>query len=469
MLGCQSANARRLIPCCCARTSSGWSPTSTSSRCSRPTASSRRGVRGCFELWFRELPHAAQLPPGRGAGARARRTCWRCASPPSRSPPCARLEVVPGRRRGVLQRTWPPCASPATSGGCARARRVFAGEPVLRVEAPIEQAQLVETYLLAAISFSTLVASKAARVRARGRRPGVVDFGSRRAHGPQAACWAARSARTSRAWTGPRTCGPPARLGVPPSGTMAHSFVLAFASEHEAFQRLRQHLSGPHGPAGRHVRHPRAPSSGPPPTASSGSSRSGSTAATSWSCRKASRAVLDRTGRADVRIVASGDLDEDTHRGDPGRGRPGRLVRRRHPDGDVGRRSPTLQAVYKLVAVEEPGKAVRGVAKRSAGKRTAPGTKQVWRRRNADGTMVEDMITTAGEEPGPGALGAAPRALDHLRSLEPRAALACREPGVRARADRLTAGRGAEQRRWRGVSGAAGAPARARKEGRCLN
>ena len=64
---------------------------------------------------------------------------------------------------------------------------------------------------------------------------------------------------------------------------------------------------------------------------------------------------------------------------------------------------PSLQAVYKLVAVEEAGRAVRGVAKRSAGKRTAPGTKQVWRRRSADGGMVEDLIATAGAEPGQGA------------------------------------------------------------------
>jgi len=185
---------------------------------------------------------------------------------------------------------------------------VFAGEPVLRVEAPIEQAQLVETYLFGGDLVSTMVASKAARVRLAAGDRRVVDFGSRRAHGPQAACWAARASYlagldgTSNVWA---SC----RLGVPPSGTMAHSFVLAFPGEHEAFRAYNRtfpdrtvllvdtfdtleaveraaadvelQFVGIRLDSGNIVELARA-------------------------CRR----ILDRHGRQDVRIVASGDLDE---------------------------------------------------------------------------------------------------------------------------------------------------------------
>jgi nicotinate phosphoribosyltransferase len=116
---------------------------------------------------------------------------------------------------------------------------------------------------------------------------------------------------------------------------------------------------------------------------------------------RASREILDRGGRREVRIVASGDLDES---------RIAEIVAAGSPIDSfgVGTRmvtsadAPTLQGVYKLVAVEEPGRAARGVAKKSAGKRTAPGTKQVWRRRASDGTMVEDLVTPVADRPAQG-------------------------------------------------------------------
>jgi nicotinate phosphoribosyltransferase len=116
---------------------------------------------------------------------------------------------------------------------------------------------------------------------------------------------------------------------------------------------------------------------------------------------KASRTVLDRHGRKDVRIVASGDLDETRIADIVAAGAP-------VDSFGVGTRmvtsadAPTLQAVYKLVAVEEPGQAARGVEKRSAGKRTAPGIKQVWRRRGPGGTMIEDLVTTVTDAPPQG-------------------------------------------------------------------
>jgi nicotinate phosphoribosyltransferase len=358
---------------------------------------SRRDVRGCFELWFRELPPkrnfllASGLEPALAYLLALRFT-------PEQVGALRTLEVF----HGVDEGFFADLAGLRFTGdvwGVREGTVVFAGEPVLRVEAPIEQSQLVETYLLAALSFSTLVASKAARVRLAAGTRRVVDFGSRRAHGPQAACWAARASYlagldgTSNVWA---SC----RLGVPPSGTMAHSFVLSFSGEQEAFKAYSKTFPG------RTVllvdtfdtlEAVERASRDPELRFVAIRLDSGDIVELS----KGSRAILDRYGRNDVRIVASGDLDEARIADFVAAGAP-------VDSFGVGTRmvtsedAPTLQAVYKLVAVEEPGKAARGVAKRSAGKRTAPGTKQVWRRRGPDGAMLEDLVTTVGEGPPQG-------------------------------------------------------------------
>ncbi len=357
----------------------------------------RRGVRGCFELWFRELPPqrnfllAAGLEPALAYLLALRFT-----------PEQVELLRTLAAFQGLDEGFFADLAALRFEGdvwGVREGTVVFAGEPVLRVEAPIAQAQLVETYLLAAISFSTLVASKAARVRLAAGSRNVVDFGSRRAHGPQAACWAARSSYlagldgTSNVWAG-------CRLKVPVSGTMAHSFVLSFSGEQEAFQAYSDTFP---------ERSVLLVDTFDTLAAVERAARdaelrfvavrldSGNIVELS----KASRQILDRNERGDVRIVASGDLDEVRIADIVAAGAP-------VDSFGVGTRmvtsadAPSLQAVYKLVAVEEPGKAARGVAKRSAGKRTAPGTKQVWRRRGGDGTMAEDFVTAAADAPRQG-------------------------------------------------------------------
>jgi nicotinate phosphoribosyltransferase len=116
---------------------------------------------------------------------------------------------------------------------------VFPQEPLLRVTAPIVQAQIVETYLLAEINFQTLIATKAARMVQAAAGRSVVEFGTRRAHGPEAGVLAARAAfiggcvGTSNVETG-------FRFGVPTFGTVAHSFIMAFDDELEAFRRMEQ-------------------------------------------------------------------------------------------------------------------------------------------------------------------------------------------------------------------------------------
>ena len=112
----------------------------------------------------------------------------------------------------------------------------FPGEPVLEVSGDLLEAQIVETLLLSVINFQTAVASKAARMRlAAGEGVQLAEFGTRRAHGPQAGMWAARAAwlagfdSTSNVLAGQR-------LGIPVVGTMAHSFVMSARGESEAFR-----------------------------------------------------------------------------------------------------------------------------------------------------------------------------------------------------------------------------------------
>src|SRR5262245_8638847 len=112
---------------------------------------------------------------------------------------------------------------------------VFAQEPILRVTAPSLEAQLVETALLATITFQTSIASKTARVVRAAQGRSVVEYGTRRAHGLDAGLYAARASyiagcrATSNVESG-------YRFGIPLSGTMAHSWVMSFTREIDAFR-----------------------------------------------------------------------------------------------------------------------------------------------------------------------------------------------------------------------------------------
>src|SRR5439155_20567456 len=113
---------------------------------------------------------------------------------------------------------------------------IFPPEPILRVTAPLPEAQFVETALLAHVSFQTSVASRAARMVAAAAGRPVVEFGARRAHGPDAGFHAARAAFLAGcSATSNAEAGRP--FGIPVSGTMAHSWVMAFPNELSAFRR----------------------------------------------------------------------------------------------------------------------------------------------------------------------------------------------------------------------------------------
>lgn len=269
---------------------------------------------------------------------------------------------------------------------------VFSHEPILRVTAPAGEAQLVETALLGIITFQTSVASKAVRVvAAAGGRP-VIEFGSRRAHGLDAALHAARAAviagcaATSNVEAG-------RRFGAPVSGTMAHSWVMGFSDEIDAFRQYMQ-IFGSHSTLlidtyDTLVAARRIVGAGLRPTAVR--LDSGDLLALSRGVRK----IFDDGGLATTRIIVSGDLDEQRIAGLVAAGAP--------IDGfGVGtaisavRDAPALGGVYKLVETMEGG-TPRPTVKLSTGKRTFPGRKQVWRVTEG-GVARHDVMGLEGEQ-----------------------------------------------------------------------
>lgn len=265
---------------------------------------------------------------------------------------------------------------------------VFGGEPLLRVEAPLAQAQWVETFLLSSIGYPTLVASKAARlVDAAAGRP-VFDFGARRGHGPHAAFLAARAAYLAGC-VGTSHVEAALRLGIPCIGTMAHSWVQSFPSEAEAFQAFARVF-----PANATLlvdtydtlEGVRLAAAIDPPIQAIRID-SGDLGPLS----RETRSILDAAGRRLVKIVASGDLEETAI---------ARLVEQEAPIDSFGvgtelitsRDAPSLSLVYKLV--EHNGE---GTIKRSPGKKTYPMAKQVYRFRDSRGRLSCDRVTRRDE------------------------------------------------------------------------
>jgi nicotinate phosphoribosyltransferase len=265
---------------------------------------------------------------------------------------------------------------------------VFAEEPILEVEAPLPEAQVIETLVMNQLHLQTVLASKAARVRIAAVDRSVVDFGVRRMHGADAGLKSARAFHvagidaTSNVLAGKV-------FGVPVTGTMAHSYIQAHDDEMEAFRawvrtfpetvllvdtydtiagvRKVVRLAGELGDDFR-VRGIRLDSGDLGALASE------------------SRTLLDEAGLGAVEIFASGGLDEWKIQ---------ELVRAGAPiDGfgvgtgmGVSSDAPSLDMVYKLTS-----HAGEGRLKLSSGKRTLPGRKQVFRQEDANGNAVRDVI-----------------------------------------------------------------------------
>ena len=267
----------------------------------------------------------------------------------------------------------------------------FSNEPVLRVTAPLPEAQLVESRLINLVHFETLVASKAARSVLAAPGKLLVDFGLRRAHGAEAGLLAARASYLA-GFSGTATVMAAPLMGIPVFGTMAHSFVQAHDDEAAAFEHFA--ATYPRGTtllidtydtevAARKVVALAAKLKARGIRVGGVRLDSGDLAALSRSVR----GILDDGGLADATIFASGNLDEY---------RVLDLVSAGSPiDGfgigtSLGTSSdaPFLDAVYKLQ--EYAGKPRR---KRSTGKATWPGRKQVYRHYDARGRLDHDIVT----------------------------------------------------------------------------
>jgi nicotinate phosphoribosyltransferase len=277
----------------------------------------------------------------------------------------------------------------------------FANEPLLRVTAPRIEAQLLETLLLNQVNFQTMAATKAARVvlAAGGGSPGagdsVIDFSPRRDHGVDAAMKVARSAAVAGCG-GTSNVAAAMRYGLRPVGTMAHSYVMSFPTEEEAFRAFAEDF--PHNTillvdtydSLDGVRHAISATRDAGVALMGVRLDSGDLLELSRQARR----LLDEAGLTDTRITASGDLEE---------GRIAELVAASAPidiwgvgtDLGTSRDSPVVNGVYKLVA-DLGAEGWRGVWKRSPDKATVPGAKQVFRRL-VDGTMAGDVIAGADE------------------------------------------------------------------------
>jgi nicotinate phosphoribosyltransferase len=314
----------------------------------------------------------------------------------------------------------------------------FAGEPLLRVSGPLIQCQLIETALLTFLNFPTLVATKAARICAAARGDPVLEFGLRRAQGMDGGLTASRAAYIGG-------CAATSNLlagklySIPVRGTHAHSWVMCFESETEAFDAYARALPNNcvflvdtydtlqgvrHAvEVGRRMRERGHRLAGV-------RLDSGDLARLSIEARR----ILDEGGFADTAIFASSDLDEHAITELKTRGATiaiwGVGTRLTTAFGD-----PALGGVYKLAAVREPGGKWQRKGKRSddPGKATIPGILQV--RRSGHGDVLYDVdreTSTQGEDllipvfrggtavyRPPSATAARERARQQLESLDP--------------------------------------------------
>ena len=275
----------------------------------------------------------------------------------------------------------------------------FSNEPIVRVTAPLPEAQLIETRLINLVHYETLVASKAARSVLAAPGKLLVDFGLRRAHGAEAGLLAARASYLA-GFSGTASVIAAPLLGIPVFGTMAHSFVQAHDDEAAAFEHFAATYPG-----------------GTTLLIDTYDTEEGARRVVALAARlkergiriggvrldsgdlgmlsRSVRCVLNEGGLRDASIFASGNLDEYRVRDLVSSGAP--------IDGyGIGTSlvtssdAPFLDAVYKLQ--EYAGKPRR---KRSTGKATWPGRKQVYRQRDVRGAFLHDLVTAeADAQPG---------------------------------------------------------------------
>ena len=247
---------------------------------------------------------------------------------------------------------------------------IFAGEPFLTVRAPLMEAQIVETYLLAMIGFQSLIATKASRIAEVAGGRDVVDFGTRRAHSPEAGVLAGRASYIGGC-VGSSNIETGFRYGIPVFGTAAHSWIQAFETERLAFEQLQNLL----GDATVYLIDTYDTVEGARLAAKMGRPLwgvrldSGNLVELSREVRK----VLDNAGLRDAKIMATSDLNEYKILEFAAAGAPIDAFGV-GTDLATSTDSPNLGVVYKLVELDG-----RFTAKFSEDKHTLPGAKQVFR------------------------------------------------------------------------------------------
>ena len=273
----------------------------------------------------------------------------------------------------------------------------FPNEPILRITAPLPQAQLVETRVINLLQLQILVASKAARMVLAAPEKMLVDFGFRRSHGAEAGLLAARASYMA-GFTGTATVAAAALWDIPVFGTMAHSFIEAHDDEIKAFENFARSQPGNviflldtyDTEEAAHKIVDLAPKLKIEEISIRGVRLdSGDLEGHARKVRK----ILDAGGLKEVRIFASGDLDENKIQNFESRKAPF--------DGyGIGTRlttsadAPMLNCAYKLQEY-----AGQPRMKRSEGKATLPGCKQVYRKYTADRKMNEDHLMLNNEAP----------------------------------------------------------------------
>ncbi|GED21155.1 nicotinate phosphoribosyltransferase [Halomonas halmophila] len=269
---------------------------------------------------------------------------------------------------------------------------VFADEPLLEVDAPIAQAQLLESLLMNLVQLETVLASKAVRLVMAARGRPVVDFGLRRMHGVDAAVRGVRAYRNAGLAGTSNVLGG-LRHDLPLNGTMAHSYILAHDSEREAFQAFARHMPDTTLLVDTHdtlagVREVIALLQDEPEL------RIGAVRLDSGHLEQLApdaRRLLDDAGLGEIKIIASSGLDEQAIDALLSAGVPIDAF-------GVGTRmgastdAPVIDLSYKLVEYAgEPR------VKQSPGKANLPGPKQVYRHLDAAGHYAGDTIARRDE------------------------------------------------------------------------
>ena len=270
---------------------------------------------------------------------------------------------------------------------------LFPNEPLLRVEAPIIEAQIIETYILSIINFQSLIATKASRIVSAARGKSVIEFGSRRAHGPQAGFLAARASFIGGC-TGTSNVLAGLELGIPMFGTMAHSFIMSFEKEEEAFQQFNRVF-----PSGFLLVDTYDSIRAVKKIIQKGIRTNGIRLDSGdlFSLSVDIRRMLNRAGYSSTKIMASGDLNEY---------RINELINKGAPidlfavgtELVTSRDDPAMNGVYKLVAMRVP-QSSPSQSLVASGKRTKVNN---CNDENKKGQLIYKIKTSPGKKTYPG-------------------------------------------------------------------